>query len=47
MMDKLKRRWKPTVAQSATIPELSAGGQIIPLDVDGHFVIVLQSTRSP
>lgn len=27
MMDKLKRRWTTT----ATIPELSAGGQVIPL----------------
>lgn len=31
MMDKLKRRWTTTGAPSATIPELSAGGRIIPL----------------
>lgn len=29
------------------VPELSAGRQMIPLDVDGHFVFVLQSTDSP
>lgn len=31
MMDKLKRRWTTTGAPSANIPELSTGGQIIPL----------------
>lgn len=31
MMDKLRRRWTTTWAPSATTPELSAGGQIIPL----------------
>lgn len=36
-----------TAGAGQGVAELSARGQMIPLDVDGHFVFVLQSTCSP